>query len=258
MFKEEVINTESTLSTLILKGDISRLSDQEKIGYYKAICERLGVDPMTKPFDYLVLQGKQTLYLNKGGAEQLSKIHSVSLSITESKKLDDIYVVTARATSPTPPRWNDSTGAVSVKNLYGDALCNAMMKAETKAKRRATIGLLGLAMLDETEIETIPNATKIQVADIEAGEIVEIPKSSKPGDSAPNVDQSKNVVTVAQETVAAEPDWNDLIIIGKDNRWPSGYIKQWINDHKNTGEAWDNIYARGIAKFSVTNTKATV
>ena len=35
------------------------------------------------------------------------------------------------------------------------------MKASTKAKRRAVLALLGLGMLDETEIETIPNAKKI-------------------------------------------------------------------------------------------------
>ena len=32
-------------------------------------------------------------------------------------------------------------------NLRGDALCNAMMKAETKAKRRSTLDLLGLGIL---------------------------------------------------------------------------------------------------------------
>jgi hypothetical protein len=33
---------------------------------------------------------------------------------------------------------------------------NGLMKAETTAKRRATLSILGLGMLDETEIETIP------------------------------------------------------------------------------------------------------
>jgi hypothetical protein len=42
--------------------------------------------------------------------------------------------------------------------LKGDAYANAIMKAETKAKRRATLDLLGLGILDETEAESIPNA----------------------------------------------------------------------------------------------------
>jgi hypothetical protein len=31
------------------------------------------------------------------------------------------------------------------------------MKATTKAKRRVTLSMIGLGMLDETEVETIPN-----------------------------------------------------------------------------------------------------
>jgi hypothetical protein len=47
-------------------------------------------------------------------------------------------------------------GAVSVQGLKGEALANALMKAETKAKRRATLSICGLGFLDETEIEDIP------------------------------------------------------------------------------------------------------
>jgi hypothetical protein len=37
-------------------------------------------------------------------------------------------------------------------------LANALMKAETKAKRRVTLSIAGLGWLDETELETIPQA----------------------------------------------------------------------------------------------------
>ena len=40
------------------------------------------------------------------------------------------------------------------------------MKSETKAKRRVTLSLCGLAVLDELEVETIPNATKQQVPEL--------------------------------------------------------------------------------------------
>jgi hypothetical protein len=60
---------------------------------------------------------------------------------------------------------------VSIKGLSGEALANATMKAETKAKRRLTLSLVGLGFLDESEIE---GAT----ADVDptTGEIVERPK----------------------------------------------------------------------------------
>lgn len=220
--------SESSMSTLILKGDISKLSDEQKVEYYHAICNRLGVDPMTKPFDYLVLQGKQTLYLNKGGAEQLNKVHKVSMSITNAVKFDDIYVVTSRAS--VGDRHTDSTGAVNIKGLYGDALCNAMMKAETKAKRRATISLLGLAMLDETEVETIPNArTHEAVVEVSVVEVSDV-------EPDPTVD-----------------DWNRLKAIGKENRWPENYMRTWLDNAKKYGKSHAEIYQDALERFGKVN-----
>jgi hypothetical protein len=40
------------------------------------------------------------------------------------------------------------------------------MKAETKGKRRVTLSICGLAMLDELEVETIPDAIKTQVPEL--------------------------------------------------------------------------------------------
>jgi hypothetical protein len=83
------------------------------------------------------------------------RIHGISIYITNRKRLQDIYIVTARAKDRTG-REDESTGAVALGNLKGDALCNALMKAETQAKRRVTLSLAGLGWLDETELDTIP------------------------------------------------------------------------------------------------------
>jgi len=45
---------------------------------------------------------------------------------------------------------------VALGTLKGDALANVPMKAETRAKRRATLSLAGLRWLDETELATVP------------------------------------------------------------------------------------------------------
>jgi len=47
---------------------------------------------------------------------------------------------------------------VNIENLKGEARSNAMMKAETKAKRRVTLSICGLGMLDESETDSIPGA----------------------------------------------------------------------------------------------------
>ena len=106
---------------------------------------------------------KEVLYCNKGGAEQISKKHNVSHSILKKETQNDLYVVEARASLPNG-RFVDDVGVVDIKGKSGNDLGNAMMKAITKAKRRATLSLLGLGMLDETEVETIPNAKVIDIA----------------------------------------------------------------------------------------------
>ena len=154
MTKQNTIQkTEDNItSLLILRGDLSALSPDEKVVYYRGYCERLGLDPYTKPFDLLRLNGRDILYLSRYGAQQLNKMHGVSHAITSRRQDNEagIYEVTSRATLP-DGRHTESIGVASISGLKGDALCNAMMKAETKAKRRATLDLLGLGMLSEEE-----------------------------------------------------------------------------------------------------------
>ncbi len=71
--------------------------------------------------------------------------------------VEGIYSVTAMATDKTG-RTDESIGAVPIDGMKGETRANAMMKAETKAKRRVTLSICGLGMLDETEVETIPGA----------------------------------------------------------------------------------------------------
>lgn len=164
IIKQEQLD-DSIVESIILKGDISGLSSKQKIQYYKIYCSRLGLDPQAQPFKILKLQGKETLYLDRSGAQQLNKLHNVSHEITSREKADDLYIVTAKASSN--GRYTESIGAVNISALKGDNLANAMMKAETKAKRRSTLDLLGLGILDETEIETIPKAEVVSIEDVE-------------------------------------------------------------------------------------------
>lgn len=146
-----------TLNALIAGGDLSRLSQPQRLEYYKVRCERAGLDPSAQPFEYLTLQGKTILYAKKTCTDQLASIHKIRASITSQVTESDIRVVTARAIAA-DGRETEDVGAVNVSGLKGEALANALMKAVTKAKRRAILSLCGLGMLDETEVETIPGA----------------------------------------------------------------------------------------------------
>jgi hypothetical protein len=153
----------SIVESVIVKGDLAKLSPEERTRYYSEVCRSVGLNPLTKPFEYLQLNGKLTLYARKDATDQLRQIHGVSLTIVSREQVGDVYVVTARATTGAG-RSDESIGAVSIGNLKGDALANALMKAETKAKRRVTLSICGLGLLDETEVETIPDAQIVPAA----------------------------------------------------------------------------------------------
>ena len=142
---------------IVIGGDLSPLNAAQRAEYYAAVCRSLGLNPLTKPFEYLTLNGKLRLYALRDCADQLRRLHGISIYITNREWMNDIYVVTARA-KDRQGREDESTGAVTVGSLKGDALANALMKAETKAKRRVTLSIAGLGWLDETELETIPQA----------------------------------------------------------------------------------------------------
>lgn len=165
------------LENVLIEGDLSNLSPAERVSYYKAVCSSLGLNSLTKPFKYIILNGKLTLYALKDCTEQLRNNRGVSVPALEKEVINGIYVVTSHAVMP-DGRQDSSIGAVSIEGLKGEHLANAMMKAETKSKRRVTLSICGLGMLDETEVETIHDARHVTV-NVETGEI-----SPKPDEKA--------------------------------------------------------------------------
>lgn len=156
-------DTEALMADLILLGDLSRLSPERKIQVYVKTAESLGLNPLTQPFAYLRLNNKEVLYVKKDATDQLRKLHKVSITLPSKEIMGDVYVVTAKARTP-DGREDESTGAVHIGRLQGDARANAMMKAETKSKRRVTLSIVGLGWMDESEVESIPGAEKITTA----------------------------------------------------------------------------------------------
>lgn len=144
-----------TMSAIVVRGDVSGLNQAQLTEYYVALCERVGLDPATQPFKLMTLNGKKMFYADKGAGDQLRKLHRVSIRIVSRETVGEVYVVTACATMP-DGRTDESQGAVAIGGLKSDNLANAVMKAETKAKRRVTLSIIGLGMLDKSELDTIP------------------------------------------------------------------------------------------------------
>lgn len=158
------------IEEVVVSGDLSKLNPTQRVQYYNRVCESLGLNPFTKPFDYITLNGKLTLYARKDATEQLRRIQRISITGLDAKLVDDLYIVNATAMTP-DGRIDQATGAVSVNGLKGESKANAIMKAETKAKRRVTLSICGLGWTDESEVDSIPGAQKVAV-NMETGEIV--------------------------------------------------------------------------------------
>ncbi len=185
----------SVVEKLIINGDLSALQPQERITYYLGMCRAGKLNPLNRPFDYLMLDGRLVLYTNKRGSDEIRSVNNVSIEIVEAKREGPVYRVTARATL-TNGRTDTATGAVPIvkqeitgwektpngKNrpIKGDTwvdldpmeYANAIMKAETKAKRRVALSAVGLGVLDESELDTIPRAQRVAI-DHDTGEIIE-------------------------------------------------------------------------------------
>jgi hypothetical protein len=142
------------LDSIITEGDLSKLNQAQKIEYHNAICDRVGVDPASRPFDYIKMNGKLILYANKSACEQLRRVHGVSVTDVKKETIGNIFTVTVLVKNG-KGRTDCGMGAVDTTNLKGEAMANAYLKCETKAKRRATLSICGLGMLDESEIDSV-------------------------------------------------------------------------------------------------------
>ena len=165
------ITEQSVLEDVIIRGDLSKLSPEQRVQYYRMTCDSLGLNPLTRPFDYIMLNGKLVLYAKKDATDQLRSKKGVSIDDIELSETDDTFIVKVKGHDSTG-RSDVEIGVVRKSDMQGN-IANAQMKAVTKAKRRLTLSLCGLGWLDETEVETIPTAKPVVVS--ETGEIIESP-----------------------------------------------------------------------------------
>lgn len=143
------------VESLVLHGDISALSHADRVAYYVGMCNALGLNPHAQPFSFLRLNGKEIMYANRGATDQLAAIYKLTREIIEGPRVMDVagtklvYAV-CRATHPNG-RVETATATVPLVDPV-----NVLMKCESKAKRRATLSILGLNVLDADEVADLP------------------------------------------------------------------------------------------------------
>ncbi len=113
----------SAIESALINNDLSKLSPEHRLKYYKNVCDSVGLNHLTQPLSYIVLNGKLTLYAKRDATDQLRKIHGVSITKVEKELVGDIYTVTAYAKDVNGKEDSDM-GAVDVAGLNqasGDA-----------------------------------------------------------------------------------------------------------------------------------------
>ncbi|MDP2950698.1 MAG: hypothetical protein Q8P22_14340 [Chloroflexota bacterium] len=236
------------MEKVVIQGDLKELTPKERVTYYFKVCESLGLNPYTRPFQYIVLNNKLTLYAAKDCTEQLRRRDAISVSLPSKETIGDVYVVTAKATTK-EGRTDESTGVVTIKGLGGEFLANAFMKAETKAKRRVTLSISGLGWLDESEVDTIKDATIVEV-DTETGEIRQPP--AKPAAPAPKPPVAQGTALTPEKAMSQR-----AVALAGAHGLTADELKAWCNDKANGafplgGMSWANAgLAEKVAALNV-------
>lgn len=109
---------------------------------------------------------KKQLYATKNATDQLRQVQGISITDLKIEITNGICTATAKAEMRLKNgalRVDMDMGIVPVQGLTGENLSNAVMKATTKAKRRVTLSLTGLLMMDETEVVTVDGAQMSEI-----------------------------------------------------------------------------------------------
>jgi len=110
------------VENVIVGSDLSKLTPMERLMFYCATCESVGLNPLTRPLEYIYLENKLVLYARREATEQLRRIHDVSITkltpTTIQLDNEDLYMITADAKNG-KGRQDSSTGAVSLSGADG-------------------------------------------------------------------------------------------------------------------------------------------
>lgn len=157
--------SEKDATALITGGDLGVLAPQVRTAWYIYRCKQLGLDPMTRPFDLIALNGKVVLYANRACADQLRAKHNISVQIVDKQMSGDMLTIWVEGKMP-DGRAEVNCGSIFIGGLRGEPLSNAIQKCMTKALRRLTLAMTGAGLLDSSEVDSIPRSRRDEVIDI--------------------------------------------------------------------------------------------
>ena len=183
--RDEQIGEMLAIEAAVTSGDLGELTPRQRVEYHTALCASIGLNPIASGFQYLKLNGKLILYPTRATTAQLAEKRGLSFELIDRQITDDDATFMVGVSDGI--RSGYGIGLVTLTGLRGEARANAIMKADTKARRRGVLDFCGLGMIDESEIASVPGARPIAV-DQTTGEILDNTNAGrlKAGNSAPD------------------------------------------------------------------------
>jgi len=156
---------ESTMHTWAMK---------DKLTYLSYLNKRAGlpfgtigmIQQKAKNSDEVV---KEIPYASRQTSVELGRKHKISLKQSKENINSERAVYTYTARDLDTGREVDAVGACTLQGgkypMTPEMQANKIMHAETKAKRRATLEICGLAFLDDSEVDDVEGATRVDLGD---------------------------------------------------------------------------------------------
>jgi hypothetical protein len=152
---------QSKLDAFLTKnGETGQLTIAEKSILLSKVCEEYGLNPVLVPFNFILFQGKERLYLTKVGCDSIANNKQLTRIITTRHYDIETNIYTVSAMVSDDKRKEEASASVycasydakkqAFSRLSGEALANAYLKTESKAKRRATLAFIGFAFEEDS------------------------------------------------------------------------------------------------------------
>lgn len=184
----------------IPQGNLNKFTDEERQAYIASACDYLGIPPEFGLVDLIWMDSGDgaknlTLYVKRGGTDIIRERLKISV-IDLAEANGDGYVGWKAKGRDANGREEMAVGTVSIKNLGGPAVANAVKISQTQALRRMTLQFVGGGFLDESELneKTTSLASSIQPL----SQIAQQPMV------APNIAAGKDITQVEETTIRPE------------------------------------------------------
>lgn len=153
-----------SIDEIVVTGNLSELTPEQQTTHYLQVCAALGLDHRLTPLKYIYVDNNGNrdlvLYVLRNGTDQLRKLNGIKITKLTKEILDNVCTYIAEAQDK-HGQTDMATGAVSLTGKAGQERANAIMAAETKAKRRVTLSISGCGLMDETEVADLTSKVTV-------------------------------------------------------------------------------------------------